>query len=139
MLSTLAPEDPLRMLRVLRPYAMAVTDRVEVGQGVWESGKGVSPNTRLLALHALAETVRVLTSPQLLQQMSVLVPALLPSLSAEVVDVRKAVVFTLVEVYMVIGDALYPFVADLPGPQKKLLTIYIQRQLKKSQMKPGAK
>ncbi len=66
-----------------------------------------SPNTRLLALHALAETIRLLPSPQLLQELPTLVPAILPSLASEVVDVRKAVVFTLVEVYMAIGDALY--------------------------------
>jgi len=41
----------------------------------------------------------------------------------------QAVIFVLVEAYMVVGDALHPFVNTLPMPQKKLLTIYIDKQM----------
>jgi len=64
-------------------------------------------------------------------EIPLLVSAVLPSLSCPVVDLRKAVVFVLVEAYLLIGDALYPYVKELPPPQKKLLTIYIDRQMKK--------
>jgi hypothetical protein len=45
------------------------------------------------------------------------------------VHLRKAVIFLLVEMYLVIGDALYPYVQELAAPQRKLLTIYIQKQV----------
>ena len=49
----------------------------------------------------------------------------------------QAVIFVLVESYMVIGDALYPFVSALPLPQKKLLTIYISKQSSPATGTPG--
>ena len=49
----------------------------------------------------------------------------------------QAVMFVLVESYMVIGDALYPFVSALPLPQKKLLTIYISKQSSPATGTPG--
>ena len=50
----------------------------------------------------------------------------------------QAVIFVLVESYMVIGDALYPFVSTLPLPQKKLLTIYISKQSTPAVGTPGS-
>jgi hypothetical protein len=46
------------------------------------------------------------------------------------VDLRKAVIFVLVEIYLVIGDALYPNIQELSPPQRKLLTIYIDRKIR---------
>jgi len=44
-------------------------------------------------------------------------------------EVRKAAVFCLVDVYMILGDELTPhLVKDLTPSQMKLLTIYINRQ-----------
>ena len=80
-------------------------------------------------LHVVAETLKSIPSGQLLIELPGLVAVALPSLSSEVVDLRKAVIFVLVEAYMVVGDALYPLVKDLAPPQKKLLTIYIDRAL----------
>ena len=45
-------------------------------------------------------------------------------------DMRKASIFALVEIYMVMGDAFYPYTEDLSPAQRKLLTIYIDRKLK---------
>jgi hypothetical protein len=58
--------------------------------------------------------------------------SVLPSLSSSIVDLRKAAIFLLVEIYIVIGDALYPFVQDIPASQKKLLTIYISKQMERN-------
>lgn len=115
ILSDLAPFDPVRMVRLVLPYA-----------GV---EGGASPHVRLLALHVLAAAIRHLSSAQLLRDLPALVEAALPSLSSSLVDLRKAVVFVLVEAYVVIGDALYPFVQDLTPPQRKLFTIYIERKM----------
>ena len=58
-------------------------------------------------------------------------PALLPPLfaafNAETADVRKAVVFCLVDLYLAIGEPLMPSLAPLSSAQAKLLQIYIQR------------
>jgi CLIP-associating protein 1/2 len=58
-------------------------------------------------------------------------PALLPPLfaafNAETADVRKAVVFCLVDLYLAIGEPLMPALAPLSSAQAKLLQIYIQR------------
>jgi hypothetical protein len=120
---------------------------------------GSSPHVRLLALHVLACAVRHLPSADLLAALPAVVAGVVPSLSSALVDIRKvrffccalrhpssftaltcmhththkpgcqAVIFVLVEAYMVVGDALHPFVSALPMPQKKLLTIYIDKQM----------
>ena len=59
----------------------------------------------------------------------VLIQVLYKSSSTQA-DLRKAAIFVLVEVYMVVGDALYPFTQALSPPQRKLLTIYVDRKLK---------
>ena len=114
ILMDLAKLDGLRMLRIVTPFARANDVSVK---------GGFHPNVNLLALHVVAETLKSIPSGQLLMELPGLVAVALPSLSSEVVDLRKAVIFVLVEAYMVVGDALYPLVKDLAPPQKKLLTI----------------
>lgn len=48
-------------------------------------------------------------------------------------DVRKAVVFCLVDMYLVLGEALTPHLQALSTAQLKLVTIYITRTLKARQ------
>lgn len=48
----------------------------------------------------------------------------------ESADVRKAVVFCLVDVYLVLGDELTQHLEGLTTAQLKLVTIYINRTLK---------
>lgn len=45
----------------------------------------------------------------------------------EAAEVRKAVVFALVEVYLVLGDDLQPHLEPLSPSQLKLLKIYVKR------------
>jgi len=42
-------------------------------------------------------------------------------------EVRKGVVFALVEMYLVLGDAMMPHLSMLSSSQMKLLGIYIKR------------
>ena len=44
-------------------------------------------------------------------------------------QVRKAVVFCLVDMYMVLGDDFAPFLGELNTSQLKLVTIYINRTM----------
>ena len=146
ILIDLAPKNALRMLRGLVPYccdpdapklpispldAPTASPPTNV-QTSSARGKGTSPNTRLLALHVMADIMKCMPSSHLLPETAALVQAVLPSLTCSVVDLRKAAVFVLVETYMIIGDVLYPYVKNLPPPQRKLLTIYIDRHLKQS-------
>ena len=84
----------------------------------------------LLALHALSASIRRLKAPVLLDLLPSITPTILALFGSASVDLRKAVVYALVEAYVVLGDALMPFVSGLQPSQKKLLTIYIERQLK---------
>ena len=136
VLADLAPHDPVRLVRLLLPFAGTQPAPASGSKGMSpqdlqeyaRTHPGASPNVRLLALHVLASTLRHLSSAQLLSELPGLVNASLPSLSSSLVDLRKAVVFVLVEAYMVIGDALHPFVQELTPPQRKLFTIYIDRR-----------
>ena len=139
ILADLAPHDPLRLVRLLLPFATsppapqtgsAASLSPQELQHISRLHPGASPNVRLLALHSLSTTLRHLSSAQLLGELPALVGAALPSLSSSLVDLRKAVIFVLVEAYSVIGDALHPFVSELTPPQKKLFTIYIERKSK---------
>jgi hypothetical protein len=109
-----------------------------VGYGLKNGGAGVgvgclgsSPEVRLLALRIIAEGIKHMEAGPLLVELPFIVHTVVPSLSSPVVDIRKAVIFVLVNSFLIIGDALYPFVSDLPAPQKKLLTIYIDKQMQK--------
>ena len=132
ILADLAPHDPLRLVRLLLPYASAPPASASMSpqdlQAYTRAHPGASPSVRLLALHVLSTTLRHLSSAQLLAELPALVAAALPSLSSSLVDLRKAVIFVLVEAYSVIGDALHPFVQELTPPQRKLFTIYIDRK-----------
>jgi hypothetical protein len=132
ILRELAPLQPLRVARLLTAQVTGSTYTHTHGHGHGqESSMAMSgqQTLRLVALTALAETVKHLSGPILLGEMPSIVPSALPLFGSHLVDIRKAVVFLLVEIFMVVGDALHPFVADLPAVQKKLLTIYIDRQM----------
>lgn len=88
--------------------------------------------TRLLALQSLPTAITHLTSPQLIELLPSIIEAVLPHFTSSLVDIRKGVVFILVEIYLIIGDSLYPYVKGLAPSQKKLLTVYIERQMNRN-------
>ena len=67
-------------------------------------------------------------------ELQLLLPQLLPPLfdafKSPSADVRKAVVFALVDMYLVLGDQLTPHLSELSTSQLKLVTIYINRTTK---------
>eukprot|EP01041_Mallomonas_annulata_P001775 gene1775-3436_t len=115
ILAGVAALDAVRTVRSVLPFINA-------------TGIG-NVQVKLLALHALSTSMKSLTAPNLLELLPYVTAAILPMFSSTLVDIRKAVVFVLVEAFLVVGDALLPFVADLAPAQRKLLTIYIDRQM----------
>lgn len=89
-----------------------------------------SSSVRRLALRVLALCVPHMTSRQLVSILPLLMAHALPSFRSPLVDIRQAVVGAIVQMYVLVGDVLHPYVKELPPQQKKLLTIYIDRQLK---------
>lgn len=142
VLSELARHDAPRLVKALLPYvtfssaaavasgAVAGVSDVAVSADVGAAGSvGESPQVRLMALHVLCNAVRFLTSAQLLNELPSAVPAVLSSVNSSLADLRKAVVFILVEMYLTVGDSVFPYVHSLTPPQRKLLTIYIEKRM----------
>ena len=73
---------------------------------------------RLVALTALAETVKHLSGPILLGEMPSIVPSALPLFGSHLVDIRKAVVFLLVEIFMVVAaeTEMVRYILSFVGP-----------------------
>ena len=131
ILSLMAPLDSVCLVRLLLPYVTAPLSADEV-RGNTTDGNTCNQHTRLLALRTLADAVKHLKSSQLIEMLPQISTIILPLFSSPLVDIRKSVVFVLVEVYMMVGDELHPFVRDLAPSQRKLLTVYIERQMNNS-------
>lgn len=101
------------------------------GGGTGAGGVEEMCAVRLMAVRVIAEAIKHMPVLSLLDELPSIVTAITPSMTSSVVDVRKAVIVVLVNSFFVIGDALYPFVEHLPPSQKKLLNIYIDKQLQK--------
>jgi len=84
---------------------------------------------RLLSLHVICGSIRFMTSSQLLDLLPRLITTILPSLQSAIADLRKSVIFILVEIYLSVGEALFPHIQTLTPPQRKLLTIYIKKKM----------
>lgn len=140
ILCELAPMDPTRFLRFVLAYASAPesrgpnvgpferTDADSSAPAIIPVQYRTSPQVRLAALHSMSAAIKSSTSPLLLPLLSSLVAGVLPSFGSALVDVRKAVVFVLVDIFAVVGDLLFAHLQELTPPQRKLLSIYIQRQ-----------
>lgn len=122
------------LVQLMVPHMQDKVARTEQGGG---NRKTNSPQLQLMALHVTANSLKFLTSAQMLRILPVLVPAILPSLSSPLVDVRKAVVVTLVQIFLTVGDALYPHIVGLSSAQRKLVTIYINKELKQRGERKG--
>lgn len=86
----------------------------------------------VLSLQSLCSTITHLKSSELLELLPNIITIILPHFSSPLVDIRKNVIFILVEIYLIVGDQLYPYVKGLAPSQRKLLTVYIERQINRS-------
>ena len=144
ILCDLSRYDPPRFIRIALPYATVPSDIGMVSHQLSNGDQslnikpdafgcqGESPQVRLLALHVIAAAIKHIESAELLVELPFIIDAVVPSLTSALVDLRKAVIFVLVNSYLVIGDALYPFVSELPTAARKLLTIYIDKEMMKN-------
>lgn len=79
------------------------------------------------SFRAMGRALTGISTAQLNSVLGELLPHLISSYSSPDADVRKAVVFCLVDIYSGMGNALMPHLSGLSTAQLKLLTIYIQR------------
>jgi len=85
------------------------------------------PPMQHMAIRFLSKLSSCFTALQLLSILHQLLPTLFEAFKSPSADVRKAVVFCLVDVYMILGEQLTPHLAGLSTSQIKLVTIYIDR------------
>jgi hypothetical protein len=128
ILSLISALDPPRIILLLLPYVTSKTSSSPSNPLNEDSNQQI----RLLALQTLSQAIPHLSSSQLLELLSDISSEILPYFTSSSVDIRKAVVFVYVEIYMIVGDALYPYVRGLAPSQRKLLTVYIERQMNRS-------
>jgi hypothetical protein len=126
VLSEFAKYDAPRLVRAMMPYAAFSAEESAANSVV---GAGDIPQVRLLALRVICNSIRFFSSAQLLQQLPTLVPVVLGSVNSALADLRKAVVFILVEMYLGVGDSVFPHITTLTPPQRKLMTIYVEKKM----------
>jgi CLIP-associating protein 1/2 len=92
-------------------------------------GSGTAAEGMVLqaAIRNVGRAVGCLRAAELMQRMPGLLPGLFESFRNLSADVRKAVVFCLVDIYLVVGDQLMPLLSPLSTSQLKLVTIYVNR------------
>lgn len=129
VLSEFAKYDAPRLARAVTPYAVFAKESGLTLTGSQGVSISESPQVRLLALRVICNAVRFFSSAQLLQQLPTLVPVALSSINSSLPDLRKAVVFILVEMYLSVGDSVFPYIASLTPPQRKLMTIYVEKRM----------
>jgi hypothetical protein len=133
ILNLISSFDSPRLITLLLPYiSKDPSEALTLDSPDDQIGNQPRQATRLLALQSLSCAVGHLSSSQLLELLPSVTDVVLPHFTSSLVDIRKGVVFILVEIYMIIGDSLYPYVKGLAPSQRKLLTVYIDRQLNRS-------
>ncbi|KAJ1639527.1 armadillo-type protein, partial [Pavlovales sp. CCMP2436] len=108
-----ATSDPRRCLAVLIP--VAAREETPVLQA---------------SIRLISRIVPRMGAAELQQLLPQLLPPLFDAFKSPSADVRKAVVFALVDMYLVLGDELTPHLSELSTSQLKLVTIYINRTTK---------
>merc|ERR1712048_108016 len=81
------------------------------------------------ATRLLSPVLLRLTPRRVLECLNMFLPGVVRAFGHSSSEVRKAAVFCLVDVYMILGEEVMPyFVKDLTPSQMKLVTLYISRQ-----------
>lgn len=81
----------------------------------------------LAAIKMLTKVVEQMKLDELQPVLQEVIPGLLKGYEDNESSVRKASVFCLVSIYMVVGEALREYLSDLNGSKVKLLNLYIKR------------
>ncbi|XP_073292341.1 CLIP-associated protein-like isoform X2 [Primulina huaijiensis] len=114
----LSQYDPFRCLSVIVPLLVTEDER-----------------TLITCINCLTKLVGKLSQEELMGQLQSFLPALFDAFGSQSADVRKTVVFCLVDVYIMLGKAFLPYLEGLNSTQLRLVTIYANRI---SQARTGA-
>ncbi|KAG5586906.1 hypothetical protein H5410_047340 [Solanum commersonii] len=83
--------------------------------------------TLVTCINCLTKLVGRFTQEELMSQLSTFLPALFDAFGNQSADVRKTVVFCLVDIYIMLGKAFLPYLEGLNSTQLRLVTIYANR------------
>ncbi|KAH7387488.1 hypothetical protein KP509_16G025400 [Ceratopteris richardii] len=106
----LSQYDPYRCLSVVVPLLNSEDEK-----------------TLVTCISCLTKLVGRLPSEDLMAQLPSFLPALFDAFGNQSADVRKTVVFCLVDIYIVLGKAFLPYLGSLSSTQLRLVTIYANR------------
>ncbi|KAL2238684.1 UNVERIFIED_CONTAM: CLIP-associated protein [Sesamum indicum] len=83
--------------------------------------------TLMTIINCLTKLVARLSQEELMAQLPSFLPALFDAFGNQSADVRKTVVFCLVDIYIMLGKAFLPYLEGLNSTQLRLVTIYANR------------
>ncbi|KAL0437301.1 UNVERIFIED_CONTAM: CLIP-associated protein [Sesamum radiatum] len=106
----LSQYDPFRCLSVIVPLLVTEDER-----------------TLVTCINCLTKLVGRLSQEELMAQLPSFLPALFDAFGNQSADVRKTVVFCLVDIYIMLGKAFLPYLEGLNSTQLRLVTIYANR------------
>jgi CLIP-associating protein 1/2 len=81
----------------------------------------------VICISCLTKLVGRLPSEELMEKLPSFLPVLFDAFGNQNAEVRKTVVFCLVEIYIVLGKAFVPYLGSLSSTQLRLVTIYANR------------
>ncbi|CAJ2632811.1 unnamed protein product [Trifolium pratense] len=102
--------DPFRCLSVIVPLLVTEDEK-----------------TLVTCINCLTKLVGRLSQEELMARLPSFLPALFEAFGNQSADVRKTVVFCLVDIYIMLGKAFLPYLQGLNSTQLKLVTIYANR------------
>ncbi|KAI3801118.1 hypothetical protein L1987_29221 [Smallanthus sonchifolius] len=106
----LSQHDPFRCLSVIVPLLVTEDEK-----------------TLVTCINCLTKLVGRLSQEELMAQLQSFLPALFDAFGNQSADVRKTVVFCLVDIYIMLGKAFLPYLEGLNSTQLRLVTIYANR------------
>ncbi|XWS36529.1 hypothetical protein CRYUN_Cryun20dG0092600 [Craigia yunnanensis] len=108
--TVLSHYDPFRCLSVIVPLLVTEDEK-----------------TLVICINCLTKLVGRLSQEELMAQLPSLLPTLFEAFGNQSADVRKTVVFCLVDIYIMLGKAFLPYLEGLNSTQLRLVTIYANR------------
>ncbi|XVF72145.1 hypothetical protein PTKIN_Ptkin12aG0096700 [Pterospermum kingtungense] len=108
--TVLSQYDPFRCLSVIVPLLVTEDEK-----------------TLVICINCLTKLVGRLSQQELMAQLPSFLPALFEAFGNQSADVRKTVVFCLVDIYIMLGKAFLPHLEGLNSTQLRLVTIYANR------------
>ncbi|KAK9055667.1 hypothetical protein SSX86_026752 [Deinandra increscens subsp. villosa] len=106
----LSQHDPFRCLSVIVPLLVTEDEK-----------------TLVTCINCLTKLVGRLSPEELMAQLQSFLPALFDAFGNQSADVRKTVVFCLVDIYIMLGKGFLPYLEGLNSTQLRLVTIYANR------------